>query len=91
MHLPDALGIFAHGAVGGENAAAGNVDERQTRARGGVRDRRIQPLMRSGVIIKVGGLYLVLPAQDPSVKQVLILEDESVIVFRHVLFMTNFT
>ena len=39
----------------------------------------------------VGGLYFVLPAQDPSVKQVLILEDESVIVFRHVLFMTNFT
>ena len=34
MHLPDALGIFAHGAVGGENAAAGNVDERQARAHG---------------------------------------------------------
>ena len=54
MHLPDALGIFAHGAVGGENAAAGNVDERQTRARGGVCDRGVQPLMRGGVIIKVG-------------------------------------
>ncbi len=35
VHLQDALGVFAHGAVGGEDAAAGNVDERQARAHGG--------------------------------------------------------
>ena len=35
-------------------------------------------------------IYFVLPAQDSPVKQVLILGHKSVIVFRHVLFMTNF-
>ena len=45
---------------------------------------------RHGVPAAVGGLYFVLPAQDSPVKQVLILGHKSVIVFRHVLFMTNF-
>ncbi len=51
--MPDVVGIFTDGAIGGENAGLRNVHDRKTTKLGGIRDAGIELILCVGIRTEV--------------------------------------
>ena len=47
--MPDVVGIFTDGTIGGENAGLRNEHDRKTAELGGIRDTGIELILRVGI------------------------------------------